>query len=66
MASMASAEADDDIVRAASKTGDGLWSDDTPFGAEAWFDTDPVDGLRTGFHMLTTGGITGRDILTRE
>ena len=64
--SMAQAELDDAMVRAGNKFGDGLWSDDTTYGIDAWQDTKSVDGLRSGFHMLTTGGILGRDLLTRE
>lgn len=63
---MAKAEADDIIVREGSKSGDGLWSDDTPFGADGWRPTGSVDGARTSFHILTTNGILGRDLLTRE
>lgn len=64
--SMAHAEADDAIARAGSKSGDGLWSDDTTYGAAGWQPTASVDGTRTSFHMLTTGGILGRDLLTRD
>jgi hypothetical protein len=60
------AEADDIIVRENSKSGDGLWSDDTPFGVDGWQPDASVDGVRTSFHILTTGGILGRDLLTRE
>ena len=64
--SMLHAEADDTIVRAGSKSGDGLWSDDTPLGVDGWQPTAPVDGVRTSFHILTTNGILGRDLLTRD
>jgi hypothetical protein len=64
--SMAHAEADDIIVREGSKSGDGLWSDDTPLGVNGWQPTASVDGARTSFHILTTGGILGRDLLSRE
>jgi hypothetical protein len=64
--SMAQAEADDIIVRESSKSGDGLWSDDTPFGANGWRPSTPVDGARTSFHILTTDGILGRDLLSRD
>ncbi len=64
--SMAQAESDDATVRAGNKFGDGLWSDDTTYGVDGWQDTASVDGLRSGFNMLTTGGITGRDTLTRR
>jgi hypothetical protein len=64
--SMAHAEADDIIVREGSKSGDGLWSDDTPLGVNGWQPSTPVDGARTSFHILTTGGILGRDLLSRD
>lgn len=64
--SMARAEEDDAAVRAGSKSGDGLWSDDTPLGANGWQPDGSVDGLRTGFHMLTTGGLLGRDLLSND
>jgi hypothetical protein len=63
---MARAEADDAILRATNKSGDGLWSDDTPLGANGWQPDGSVDGLRTGFHMLTTGGLLGRDLLSND
>lgn len=64
--SMAHAEADDAIARAGSTSGDGLWSDDTTYGSAGWQPTASVDGTRTSFHILTTGGILGRDLLTRD
>jgi hypothetical protein len=64
--SMAHAVADDIIAREGSKSGDGLWSDDTPFGVNGWQPTTSVDGTRTSFHILTTGGILGRDLLSRD
>ena len=64
--SMLHAEADDIIARAGSKTGDGLWSDDTPLGVDGWQPSAPVDGARTSFHILTTNGILGRDLLSRD
>ncbi len=64
--SMAHAEADDLIAREGSKSGDGLWSDDTPLGPNGWRSAESVDGARTSFHILTTGGILGRDLLSRD
>lgn len=64
--SMAHAEADDIMVREGNKSGDGLWSDDTPLGVDGWRPTGSVDGVRTSFHILTTGGILGRDLLSRD
>lgn len=48
--------------------GKGLWHRGTPCGANGWYTTgsgyDPlVDMKPTSFHMLTTDGILGRDIL---
>jgi hypothetical protein len=42
----------------------GLWSRDTPLGDGGYYGAQAFDGLiRTSFHILTTGGIEGRDIL---
>ena len=41
-------------------------SADTPLGANGWQPSTPVDGARTSFHILTTGGILGRDLLSRD
>ncbi len=48
--------------------GKGLWHKGTPCGLKGWFTTgagyDPLIELTpTSFHILTTGGIIGRDIL---
>ncbi|MEY3143490.1 MAG: hypothetical protein RLY21_1983 [Planctomycetota bacterium] len=64
--SMAHAAADDIIAREGSQSGDGLWSDDTPLGPNGWQPSGSVDGTRTSFHILTTGGIRGRDLLSRD
>ncbi len=66
MVLMASAEYDDAIAREASASRDGLWSRDTTFGKDGYQPTGTVDGLHTGFHILTTGGILGRDLLQRD
>ena len=63
---MSRAIKDDALVRASSKSGDGLWSADTTLGSEGWRPEASVDGSRIGFHMLTTGGILGRDLLSRD
>ncbi len=45
--------------------GYGLWSRDTPLGAEpdgGYFMSDGYDDVATSFHILTTDGILGRDI----
>jgi len=42
----------------------GLWSRNTPFGADGYFGAQAFDRLvKTSFHILTTDGIEGRDIL---
>ena len=64
------AESADNRVRAqTSQTGTeyGLWSRDTPFGDEetsgGYFQDLGYDFVDTSFHVLTTDGIRGRDIL---
>jgi hypothetical protein len=43
----------------------GLWSKDTPMGANGYFHDASFDtGQRASFHILTTDGILGRDIFT--
>lgn len=42
---------------------DGLWSRDTPFGAEGYNGDVSVDGTLLSHHTLTTNGIRGRDTL---
>jgi prepilin-type N-terminal cleavage/methylation domain-containing protein len=45
----------------------GLWSRDTPFGPNGYFGAQAHDMLvRTSFHILTTDGIEGRDVLGAE
>jgi len=39
----------------------GLWSRDTPFGVSGYFSEYGYDLTETSFHILTTGGIRGRD-----
>ncbi len=63
---LADAEYDDAIAREGSRSGDGLWSRDTPMGTAGFRPTGTVDGLETGFHILTTGGTLGRDLLQRK
>jgi type II secretory pathway pseudopilin PulG len=44
----------------------GLWSSDTPMGAEGYHMLDSWDLLNyTSFHILTTDGIKGRDTLDK-
>jgi hypothetical protein len=42
---------------------DGLWSRDTPFGANGYFIDLGYDGVPLSHHILTTDGILGRDTL---
>jgi prepilin-type N-terminal cleavage/methylation domain-containing protein len=45
--------------------GYGLWSRDTPWGANGYLISDGWDFLtETSFHMLTTDGILGRDTIS--
>jgi prepilin-type N-terminal cleavage/methylation domain-containing protein len=45
--------------------GGGLWSRDTAFGADGYFtDVRYETGCITSFHVLTTDGILGRDIVS--
>jgi prepilin-type N-terminal cleavage/methylation domain-containing protein len=41
----------------------GLWSHDTYFGTDGYFSDLAYDQATTSFHVLTTDGIRGRDIL---
>ncbi|MFK7960255.1 MAG: type II secretion system protein [Phycisphaerales bacterium] len=43
----------------------GLWSRDTPFGQDGYYSDVRYDaGARTSFHVLTSDGIFGRDIIS--
>jgi prepilin-type N-terminal cleavage/methylation domain-containing protein len=47
----------------------GLWSRDTPLGGEpdgGYFMGDAYDYVSTSFHILTTDGIRGRDVLSAK
>ncbi len=55
-------ELDDATVRAQTGT-DGLWSRDTAFGNDGLWGTSSIDGVRSNPNFLTTGGITGRDLI---
>ena len=44
----------------------GLWSRDTPFGENGYFIDVGYDFAETSFHILTTEGAWGRDILGKE
>jgi hypothetical protein len=42
----------------------GLWLRETPLGESGYYGGQAFDGfVRTSFHILTKGGIEGRDIL---
>ena len=49
--------------RAQSDDTYGLWSRDTGFGANGYFSNAGYDDANTSFHILTTDGIRGRDIV---
>jgi hypothetical protein len=52
-----------DDATAAQQTGDGLWSRDTPYGANGVWSNEAIDGFYNSAHLLTTDGILGRDLL---
>ncbi len=49
-----------------NQVGYGLWSRDTPFGADGYMIDVGYDFAETSFHILTTSGALGRDILGKE
>ncbi len=49
-----------------NQVGYGLWSRDTPFGVDGYFIDVGYDFVETSFHILTTSGALGRDILGKE
>lgn len=44
----------------------GLWSRDTPWGTNGYYINEGYDGANSSFHILTTDGIRGRDVLTSD
>jgi hypothetical protein len=46
-----------------ASAGYGLWSRDTPFGADGYFSEFSYDGTQTSHVILTTEGIRGRDTI---
>jgi len=56
--------ADDATVLASTRGEVGLWSRDTPSGANGYYGTVSFDGFVTGHHVYTIDGILGRDILS--
>ncbi len=57
------AAADDARVLKGTGGVDGLWSRDTPFGEDGYRGEASFDGTIVSHHILTTGGILGRDTL---
>jgi hypothetical protein len=57
------AEAD---AQALLQSGDGLWSRDTPFGERGIWSSSAIGSFWNSAHVLTTGGITGRDLLRAQ
>ncbi|NNM27675.1 MAG: type II secretion system protein, partial [Phycisphaerales bacterium] len=56
----------DGRIRAQSDDPDaGLWSRDTAWGDDGYFISLGYDQANTSFHVLTTDGIRGRDVLSR-
>ena len=45
------------------QSGHGLWSRDTDFGTDGYFQDTAYDWTDTSFHILTTDGIRGRDLM---
>lgn len=46
------------------QAGFGLWSRDTPLGPDGYFSGAGYDDANTSFHLFTTDGVRGRDILS--
>jgi hypothetical protein len=56
---------DDETVRAMTGSDNwGLWSKDTPWGEDGYFSEYAYDQAQTSFHILTTDGAEGRDVLS--
>jgi hypothetical protein len=61
---MAEALTDDMTVKRQTRGSPGLWSRDSPLGPNGYKGEVSYDGTLSGLHILTVGGITGRDVLT--
>lgn len=61
--STAQAVADDAMVLSETRGEVGLWTRDTPFGELGYFGAQSFDGTLASHHILTAGGILGRDVL---
>ncbi len=59
------AVADDERMREENHENWGLWSKDTPWGDDGYLIDYGYDPVETSFHILTTDGIRGRDVLER-
>ncbi len=49
-----------------NQVGYGLWSRDTPFGEDGYMIDVGYDFAETSFHILTTDGALGRDVIGGE
>ncbi|MHC4990231.1 MAG: type II secretion system protein [Planctomycetota bacterium] len=58
-------EAEAADTRHTVQAGYGLWSRDTPFGAEGYLSDVGYDFAQTSFHILTIDGIRGRDRVSK-
>jgi len=58
--------ADDATVLAGTGGEVGLWTRDTPVGADGYYGSVSFDGFVTGHHVLTADGILGRDVLSTK
>lgn len=59
----AQAVADDAQVFAQTRGEVGLWTRDTPYGELGYYGAQSFDGTVASHHVLTAGGILGRDVL---
>ena len=48
-----------------AQAGYGLWSRDTYLGEDGYFIDYGYDQAATSFHILTTDGIRGRDVVSK-
>ena len=55
--------AESDNARQLASSGRGLWSADTPFGSDGYFAEQGYDFSSTSFHVFTSDGIRGRDVV---
>ena len=56
-------QAEQDSTRNENHSGYGLWREDTLNGADGYFIPQSYDFSNTSFHIFTTDGIKGRDII---